>query len=92
MKLNMKAGELGVIIKAELAKEHIGKIVTCVQVEYFDGVPYWQIAERLDNEHGIPFWAVKDANLRPIRDSDGEDETLAWAGKPSPIVTDKEIA
>lgn len=33
-----------------------------------------------------------DSVLRPIRDSDGEDETMSWAGKPDPIVTDKEIA
>lgn len=28
----------------------------------------------------------RDSRLRPIRDSDGEDETLAWAGKPAPAV------
>lgn len=28
---------------------------------------------------------VQDAHLRPIRDNDGEDETMTWAGKPNNI-------
>lgn len=27
-------------------------------------------------------WAALDAQLRPIRDADGEDETLSWASVP----------
>ena len=30
---------------------------------------------------------IGDEFLRPIRDQDGEDETLTWAGKPSDIKT-----
>ncbi len=28
---------------------------------------------------------IRDELLRPIRDNDGEDETLAWAGKPQQV-------
>lgn len=28
---------------------------------------------------------ISDKNLRPIRDQDGEDETLQWAGKPEGV-------
>lgn len=28
---------------------------------------------------------VCDEHLRPIRDQDGEDETLSWAGKPEQV-------
>lgn len=31
------------------------------------------------------FAAIQDRHLRPIRDQDGEDETLTWAGKPSEV-------
>lgn len=29
--------------------------------------------------------AIKDYALRPIRDNDAPDETLAWAGKPEEV-------
>lgn len=35
----------------------------------------------------VRFGAVDDKYLRPIRDNDGEDQTLTWAGKPSDIKT-----
>jgi hypothetical protein len=31
------------------------------------------------------FGVGADAGLRPIRDQDGEDETLTWAGKPEQV-------
>lgn len=31
------------------------------------------------------YCALRDSNLRPIRDQDGEDETLTWAGKPEQV-------
>ena len=31
------------------------------------------------------FASVRDLALRPIRPADGEDETLAWAGKPEEV-------
>lgn len=31
------------------------------------------------------FWAA-DSSLRPIRDNDGEDETITWAGKPQQVI------
>jgi hypothetical protein len=33
------------------------------------------------------WWPIDDRYLRPIRDNDGEDETLSWAGKPREVET-----
>jgi hypothetical protein len=42
-----------------------------------------------DSDGGVcgPQLAIADECLRPIRDNDGEDQTLTWAGKPSDIKT-----
>ena len=34
---------------------------------------------------------LSDAHLRPLRDSDGEDETFQWAGKPQEEVKPKGV-
>lgn len=42
----------------------------------------WLIEWRGMREHGGVRLGRPDCELRPIRPGDGEDETLAWAGKP----------
>lgn len=34
---------------------------------------------------------VADFRLRPIRDNDGEDETLTWAGKPETAAIERAL-
>lgn len=94
MKLNCKPGDLAYITKS--GSPNLGKIVTVI--EKFDGrlSSTGRAYERVENawivEGGglvipgkltpVPWHMVQDKYLRPIRDSDGEDETLTWAGKP----------
>lgn len=40
-------------------------------------IPFGRLAGTL-----VPWHVVNDRDLRPIRDNDGEDETLIWVGKP----------
>ncbi len=62
-----------------------------------DGLPSWRLTERVElvmvgngRRGHTSFWIgesvwfdeIPDKYLRPIRGTDGDDETLAWAGKP----------
>ena len=37
------------------------------------------------NRHEVDLLPFPDKNLKPIRDNNGEDETLTWAGKPEGV-------
>lgn len=93
MKLNCKQGDLAVKIKADPKDEiPIGAIVKCIK--YADGICAitdekilgWDVEFRGSNRcpEGYPWFAL-DEYLRPIRDQDGEDETLTWAGNPQEV-------
>lgn len=96
MALNCKQGELAVIVKS-FAPSNIGKIVRCMEF-CADGValahwkktgPVWRIdqdtvwASQKGDQLRLPY--ASDTCLRPLRDSDGQDETLQWAGLPQPV-------
>lgn len=83
MKLNMKVNELGIVIGCFNQKDFIGKIVRCK--ESFYSTRYKCAAWIVDVDLGGNFEGIADKHLRPIRDSDGEDETLTWAGKPEGV-------
>ena len=74
--LNCKIGDLAVIVKTSYPAEvrYIGKIVRCVEPIFSCG---WIVEPDIAG-----YFGVHDDNLRPIRDSDGEDEMLRLAGKP----------
>jgi hypothetical protein len=93
---NCKAGDLAVFIKSYAGNE--GKIVTCLRIAttqklitdkytFFDG-PVWVLDQEVniaDIDTGeiidkLPYGL--DSYLRPIRDTEGEDEMLSIAGKP----------
>lgn len=72
-----------------------GVIVECVSVyaDPVDGLPNWNIVKRRVKWKGtLPdgrqitgegkVYTVPDCCLRPLRDDEGEDETLTWAGLP----------
>lgn len=107
MALRCKQGDLAVVVRAVLP-ENLGKFVTCVRfiseasvrgpsgrmITYRDA---WEI------EPSSPFalgpgqgpcrtWVAPDSALRPIRDGEGADETIAWAGWPADLLTRKEPA
>ena len=93
MKLNMKAGERGIIVKSTAGNE--GKIVQVLRLataEELDAEVFvrteglvWIIDSVLIGRFGGRINLCPDQYLRPIRDSDGEDETLTWAGKPEQV-------
>lgn len=80
--MNCKPGDLAMIVSIE-SPYHRGKIVTVVRVSnMFDDS--WVCDPDLEDAEGVGIdWA--DCALRPIRPTDGEDETLQWAGKPNEV-------
>jgi hypothetical protein len=47
------------------------------------GTPFW-IEEEQGGRHKSPYGNLPDSSLIPLRDVDGEDETLQWASVPKP--------
>lgn len=96
MKLNCKNGNMAIVISGPSA----GAIVTCLELYpagskmFVPGFglgtfyrPHWRIDRALPTT-GMAGRAVDlkaDECLRPLRDTDGDDETLTWAGKPEKV-------
>ena len=92
--MNCKQGDLAVIVRSVSRNE--GRIVRCLRLhssEMFDlddkfinsgpRGPRWVIEGNIKSIEGKRLFSVADAQLRPLRDSDGEDEMLRFAGKPA---------
>ena len=94
MALNCKAGDLAIVVKS--SSGNLGKVVRCLclaskedllKAGYRGNDAVWVVDRPLPwmNRKGITIAQVPfapDANLRPIRDSDGEDEMIRIAGLP----------
>lgn len=90
--MNCKPGDLAIVVMSLAGNE--GKIVRCIRLvpggkrwKEFGLCDTWETDTMLPNIAGYENNLMRDAQLRPIRDNDGEDETLQWA--PVPV---KEIA
>ena len=88
--MNCKQGDLAIVVFSICGNE--GKIVRCLQ--RYDGPwreghnkPGWLTDTLIKRQDGTAHHAALDKYLRPIRDQDGQDETLTWLDVPS-----KEIA
>jgi hypothetical protein len=81
--MRCKPGDLAVIVKGDAGDNHVGKLVTTVRLFDADS---WVCNPRLLGFDGRGI-AWLDSALRPIRPSDGEDESLSW--KEVPKVLDK---
>ena len=89
--MNCKQGELAIVVKSFAGNE--GKIVRCKklllghkQINQEMGVHYspaWETESNFLGCFGGVHGILADFQLRPLRDSDGEDETLQWAPVPS---------
>jgi hypothetical protein len=91
--MNCKPGDLAVVVKADNVAS-IGRIVRCMSL-----VPALLVRGRYRNRAADCWYTDVDVTtwdgslsrycpddcLRPIRDQDGEDETMAWAGKPQEV-------
>lgn len=98
MSLNCKQGDLA-MMKCATPDPDNGKIVRIVESgddwsHTGDARFHWAVDTlgqrfELDNapglSDGVELLDIPDADLRPIRDNDGADETLAWAGKPEEV-------
>ncbi|WP_157839639.1 hypothetical protein [Comamonas testosteroni] len=101
MKLNMKPGELGVVISGNKSSGRIVRVEALMEEgsfahsttgELFEigTSDMWVLSEGTVmrfHENGIIVETefAEDKYLRPIRDHGGEDETLTWAGKPEKV-------
>lgn len=91
--MNCRPGDLAVIIESG-HHNNIGQLVEVLRPGdlYVDGwvtktlghvMGRWPSGEWAPVAPGSNFH-IADRHLRPLRDSDGPDETLTWAGLPSP--------
>jgi hypothetical protein len=92
MKLRCRPGDLAVIVEDRACGDvDLGKLVLVLRASEFPlaGKHLWtcdQLGQHLAHSSGriddgyIDIW---DRKLRPIRDSDGEDESLSWLSVPS---------
>jgi hypothetical protein len=93
MKLNCKQGDLAVIVRSFAGNE--GKIVTCIRLATMAERAYarfdnallpgeaWVIDRVVLSANGMRVPLAYDAQLRPLRDSEGEDEVLRLVGLPN---------
>ena len=87
--MRCKQGDLAVIVKSWAGNE--GKIVKCVRSfngsllnpdgSFLEGV-IWEVDENLKTWDGTFGKNAPDVYLRPIRPSEGQDETLSWKDVP----------
>lgn len=96
MKLNCKPGEMAIKVKGSSTHEiPVGAVVTCLD---YRTEPWIDDVTGEENTHGVwhvefrgsdtcpvsnCWWVCEDEHLRPIRDTDGEDETLSWLPSPT---------
>ncbi len=80
--MNCRPGELAFVVGGNF-HEHRGRVVSVVRPSpvWADS---WVTNPVLRAPDGVPVDYL-DSHLRPIRDNDGEDETLTWAGKPEAV-------
>lgn len=105
--MNCKQGDRAVVVRPsvlldlytgrriELVPNHMGYIVTCLQLMYdpvlheygwvIDRFLPWSADCGCGKRHSGMTNTLPDAHLRPLRDDEGDDETLQWAGKPHSV-------
>lgn len=89
--MNCKPGDLAVLVRSRVWPESVGKIVRCVRFDPDrNGLPAWRVDKpvgktKLFEGRNRPGDWIYDANLRPIRDNDEEDEMLRIVGKPQEV-------
>ncbi len=85
MKLNCRQGDLAVVVRSQVGHQgkvvRVGRFVGCDAG--MDGNDRWEIDRVLPGLFGTPAKTYRDSGLRPLRDSDGEDEMLRLVGLPN---------
>jgi hypothetical protein len=70
----------------------VGQFGTVVGRSAWEGFDWLVDLPRFPGADAGSPWYAGDDQLRPIRDQDGQDETLTWKSLPSPIEIIKESA
>lgn len=102
---NCRIGDIAVVIKSPTGK-NLGKIVKCIRRievnEIIDGRRMniaddvvWLTDSTLTwtkkgGSHEYEAHFCRDSILKPLRDDDGDDETMIWAGKPNKKVLENQ--
>lgn len=89
--MNCRKGDIAIVVKSYAGNE--GKILTCLRLATEDEVSklnlnplrghYWVTDVLINYTDGSKGHLCADCNLKPLRDSDGEDEILTKVGKPN---------
>ena len=90
--MNCKKGDLAVVVRSKFG--NLGRIVQCLRLAtkedheaynvFFDNDPTWILDVPVNCSFSTaPL--ITDKQLRPLRDSNGEDEMLRIAGKPERV-------
>ncbi len=85
--MNCKPGGLAIVVGGGPDdKRTIGSVIKLTRIDPNWHSPAWEYEEPFVlDDYGFKVLAFAYSFLRPIRDNDGEDETLTWAGKPESI-------
>lgn len=88
--MNCKQGDIALIVRSNSGNE--GRVLTCLRLASFAEVraeslylwrgPVWVTDAVLSCNDGGTTRLYPDERLKPLRDSDGEDEMLRLAGLP----------
>lgn len=89
---NVKAGELARIVNCDI-QENNDRFVTVVELHHefswANNKLVWLVESssllRTSDGRLMNRGVIADANLRPIRDQPGEDESFRWTGKPKDL-------
>lgn len=86
--MNCKQGELAIYLGKHATARGmvvvVGRPATANEVDNA-ALPAWHISPPLPKMDGSFAKVASDVALRPIRDQDGQDESLSWAKKPSEV-------
>ncbi len=87
--MNCKQGDLAIIVRSRAGNE--GKVLTCLRLATSSECksesvawsgPVWVTDADIPDTWGETTRLYPDERLRPLRDSDGEDEVLRLVGRP----------
>ena len=85
--MRCKPGDLAIVVRSVAGNE--GALITCLRLATYEEIssvnftrrhgPIWVTDRALPSRLGRALALAPDDFLSPIRDSDGQDETLTWA-------------
>ena len=98
--MNCKQGDLAIVVRSRIPNSpNIGKIVRCLEFVPTNSIGSFGLKRLYDSwrvdtliltvdDKGRPLGysnMVSDCYLLPLRDDEGQDETITWAGKPEGV-------